>query len=510
MKAEVSGEIILIIAVLLSVSMLLLQVQQLANYQIAVSKEAMTKSIAKDIVSIIDGMGSVTGNITYNYEPPKMWYSLNITDGFVFAKGKDGGISSVSYTYDCVIPNSIENEAEIIIKKMDGCIYVGTFEKCQTSSDCESGYCWSSEKDKGFICHDECAGHMNYAPDSDACCPGKGWDQVTSLCYDEAGCSGYRSQCNSTIGCCLGLSCVNAIGASNQGHCCMKGWKWNGTDCERPPITYGILIIPINWDNKLNYGAAADHIGNYYLERLPLADCPGQFEVLKADLSTNYGSHWTNGYCDVSDYEHTGLDSCYDNPNDVLSRIAGCGNEYLSSTGMDFDFVVGIDDDDIGVYDSINDLCGSSVGGWSDGLGNTPAVIAEATNIIVASGITTHELGHEFGLMEQYCDCTGTAIENFCTTKNVILNPLKYNLGCGGVADGRCYHGFAKPIAFGISCPEVEGKYDMKSKDINSNPMPNANRTAMSNKILSQQQQGYYSIEEFNIIKGDSRMVCLP
>ncbi|MBN2102238.1 MAG: hypothetical protein JW716_05200 [Candidatus Aenigmarchaeota archaeon] len=509
MKAQVSGEVILVIAVLLSVSLLLVQVQQLANFQIASTKEAMTKSIAKDIAAIIDGMGSVTGNATYIYEPPRMWYSVNITEGFVFARGKDGQTSSIPYTYDCVIPNSIENEREIIIQKTTNCIMVGTFEKCTASADCDSGYCWSTDRES-YICHDECAGHLHYSPDNESCCPGKGWDPVTSLCYDTSACSGSGDECNSTMSCCFGMVCMDATGPSDEGHCCINGWVWNSTSghCQRPPITLGILVIPINWDNNVNYNAVANSIGGYYLERLPLKDCPAQFEILKVDSATNYGSHWTNGYCDVSDHEQTNRPSCYS--SSVLSRIHACANEYSFSTGIDYDFVVGVDDDNIALYNPSQDQCEYNKGGWSDGAGFTLAVIVEATDVIVAGGITTHELGHEFGLMEQYCDCTGTSEESRCSTTDAVLNPLRYSLGCGGVNDGTCYHGFSYPVSPSVQCPFVDGNYDMNSLDAGGNPLPNGNRSAMSNKILDPDnpQQGYYSIDEFNIISQDPRMGC--
>ena len=113
--------------------------------------------------------------------------------------------------------------------------------------------------------------------------------------------------------------------------------------------------------------------------------------------------------------------------------------------------------------------------------------------------------------MEQYCDCTGTSEEGRCATSDAVINPLRYSLGCGGVNDVSCYHGFSNHVTPSVSCPVVDGNYDMKSLDSSSNPIPNANRTTMSNKIMdpSNPQQGYYSIDEFNIISQDPRMRCL-
>lgn len=518
MRGEVTGEIMLVVAVLLSISILFVQVFELANFQITSSKDVMTKSIAKDVVSIIDSTGSVAGNSTIVYEPPRMYYELNVTEGFVFVKGKEGNMASVPFTFDCVMPNNIDNEREIIISKLDGCIYVGTFISCTSTEECEGEYCRGFSRND-YKCQEECAGDLQYAADENSCCPGLGFQEETNICYDASACSVLSGQCSGMTGCCPGLSCVNTTGPSSEGYCCSPGWKWNETtgNCQEPVITYTILIVPIEWQGKLDYADASEFIASYYLERLPLRSCPGQFEYLTADLNTDYGAQWTNGYCDVSSH-NMGEEGCYTD-YDILSTIDTCGDEYRTATGNDFDFVVGIDDDDIAAYDFADSVCKYSVGGWSDGMGGTSAVISEATNRVLAAGITTHELGHEFGLMEQYCDCTGTSEEWRCSTEETVtgpygntrtlLNPLRLSLGCGGVGDSSCWTGFSMPVTSSVSCPVVHGNYDEKNQDNNNDG--ETDRSAMSNRILLQgnAEQGYYSTEEFDVITNDPRMRCL-
>ncbi|NOX71669.1 MAG: hypothetical protein GXO64_03140 [Candidatus Micrarchaeota archaeon] len=511
MKGEVTGEIMLIVAVLLSVSILLLQVYDLANFQIRTSKNSMTKSIAKDIASIIDSMGSVEGNSTMTYKPPKMWYRANVTDGFVYVEGKEGDILSSSFSYNCVLPSIIDDAKEVKIRKNGTCITVGTAKECEATRDCDNMYCWGTEKEN-YRCHDSCAPPMTYAPDVSSCCFGDEWDILTHICHQSMDCSESGSACETSDDCCNGLLCVDENGnTANNGHCCAQGYIWDEDlkSCSRPPITYGIAVIPVNWQGKANFESIANFIGSYYLERLPLDSCPDQFELLLPDLSTKYGNHWSEGYCDLSSVEKAGKTSCYTDAIEVLKIIEECANELSLATGIDYDFVVGIDDDDIAMFDSQNDICKYSVGGWSDGSGGTPAVIGEANNEERTSAIVVHELGHEFGFKEQYCDCTGTAEEGRCTTKNIIPNPLKADLGCGGAGDPNCNTGHSIDVTPSQRCPEVLGNFDMNAIDNNGDGIPDeGKRTAMSNRILYGENDGYYSTDEYNILMNDERLRC--
>jgi len=170
-----------------------------------------------------------------------------------------------------------------------------------------------------------------------------------------------------------------------------------------------VMIIPLNWEGDYNsYIVSADKHANKFLNSVPLKNCPEKFKYLKADKSSDYGNGWDGWICKVS----MPIPNCYIWYS-ALEEIRDCADQYKIKTGEDYDFVVGIGDSDIGVWDG--STCDRSIGGWSDGQGGEPSVVAEDS----FSFITPHELGHEFGLNDEYC----------CNTK-IPPNPITCSPGC--------------------------------------------------------------------------------
>jgi len=305
-------------------------------------------------------------------------------------------------------------------------------------------------------------------------------------------------------------------------------------------VTYKILIIPVDWSSsKQIFDSTAAEINTYYLSKLPLATCPGQYKGIVADLSTNYGNLWTNGHCDAT--AEQAIPGCYtvrdtlNSKGGVLEKITKCGLQYTQATGESWDFVVGIADKDIShigvseVNDPSTDIaysCGQNQGvaGWSAGEG-TLSVIVESLDPLKAAGITTHELGHQYGFGEQYCDCTGI-IDPFtgkdigphvCGTNHPI-NPLRTDRGCGGKGTS-CDIGFSQKLCYGKDGNPHGGEFVYGNRDrlssafYTSSDILAGKRSAMSNLILSDDPTikalaGGYTDDEWNILIQSPKLQC--
>ncbi len=243
-----------------------------------------------------------------------------------------------------------------------------------------------------------------------------------------------------------------------------------------PSIT--ILIIPFDWDGSYqSYSERADEIASYFLERIPLSNCPEEFKYIKVREDEDYSwFYWADWRCRTLG-TRIPFTRCYFG---ALQRIYRCAESYVASEDEEYDFVVGITDNDIALSD-----CNYNVAGWSDGEGHLPSVIAETT----IPGIVAHELGHEFGLKDQYCDCSGTPYANYCGP-TAPISPLRAELGCeAGVGNGCCENYGNGP--YDPACGWCLGNYDrMWSLGIEDQ------RTTMSNLILLG-ETGHYDEYEY-------------
>ncbi|HII14982.1 MAG TPA: M23 family metallopeptidase [Nanoarchaeota archaeon] len=247
-------------------------------------------------------------------------------------------------------------------------------------------------------------------------------------------------------------------------------------------IRLKVLVIPVNWERQLSYLLYANNALEKFLRAIPLEDCPQRFSKMFVDGRTDFGENWYGGSCIV---EHSG--NCLSN---ALETIKKCAEQYRERTGESYDFVVGVDDSNIANYPE----CNFADRGWTNE--KSDAAIVEAQN----AADMLHELGHKFGLRDQYCDCSSTASKAMCGFSSW-PNPLKKELGCGS----SCCIDAVESYPYMEGCRWCSGNLDINAKDTNNDKMLDSGRkTAMSNFIDSDR----YSIDEYLMIKSSPMMQC--
>jgi len=144
-----------------------------------------------------------------------------------------------------------------------------------------------------------------------------------------------------------------------------------------------VIYIPVNWDSGAStYLSAVDAHHDSFVSNIPLASCPTQAfkNILDPDTQnclldcTEYGCLLSDGTC-------------------VMSGLGACATAAGMVWNPNLDRIVGLTDDDISIYNGAS---------CSDALGytymNTDKTILEYEQ----SMVTAHELGHDFGLCDEY------------------------------------------------------------------------------------------------------------
>jgi len=268
-----------------------------------------------------------------------------------------------------------------------------------------------------------------------------------------------------------------------------------------------LLILPINWQGSYqDFLNNATIISQYYLERIPLADCSQKFSAIITD-QIDYSSDWW--------WDNWDGWTCYDPdiqpPNcdvrggpfgdDPITVIRKCAEQFKAKTGNDYDLVAGITDLGVikewnGTGSPIEPNCKDAGGGWSV---NQKVIIAKKD-----MNIMTHELGHEFGLSDQYCDCSGTPQEKYCGP-TVLINPLKIELGCQvGVGNGCCIYTGNGP--YNNSCGICKANFDrfgIDNESDNDTYLDSGNRSVMGSYYPD-----HYDINGYDHIGGVVNFQC--
>lgn len=243
-----------------------------------------------------------------------------------------------------------------------------------------------------------------------------------------------------------------------------------------------VLAIPVNWERKLPYLLYANDALEKFSAASPLNECPQRFRKVFADGITDYGDKWESGSCHVES-----RNSCLVN---ALEAVKSCAEQYKERTGEDYDYALGIEDSNIANYPE----CNFADRGWTSS--NSDAMIVESAN----AADTLHELGHKFGLKDQYCDCSLAGNNDVCGF-NAMPNPLRKELGCG---EKCCVAGGETP-PYMEGCRWCSGNIDMAGRDANEDKMlDSGRRTAMSNFIDSEK----YSIDEYLLMKASVKLQC--
>ncbi len=249
-----------------------------------------------------------------------------------------------------------------------------------------------------------------------------------------------------------------------------------------------IMYIPINWGGSYDeYSNAVDAASKYMLDRLPLSGCSDRFEVIKIPNNANFGS------CKPRTYLST--PSCY--ASNAITDLEGCAESFWDKSKKDYDYVIGLDKNDISQYTGKS--CEKGVAGFT--LEGSKAIIAETSK----PGIPVHELGHKFDLADEYCDCSGTPSADHCG-RDVRINRLSYELGCD--TTGNCCS-VSKQAVYPGCFKWCEGNFDIKAKDTNGDMIPDSGeRSAMSNKILSS-EHGYFDKISLDYLSKQIKLRCV-
>ncbi|MFH1424391.1 MAG: VWA domain-containing protein [archaeon] len=256
-----------------------------------------------------------------------------------------------------------------------------------------------------------------------------------------------------------------------------------------------ILFIPMNWGGSEDeFKKAVDEMGSKYLDRIPLKDCSQYFETITAGFG-DYGADWSeNGYCIDAKVTKT---KCEDKGG-TLKLIERCADQYAKNS-VEYDYVIALIDDDVC---KTRDKGNSNGWAWPS---RSNAIFAESQSPLIVS----HELGHNFGLADQYCDCSGTTSAGHCSSNlKDVKNPIKAELGCDRNG-GCCEINKVQPYSnCNLWC---DGNYDMEWSSGKGN-----DRTVMSNKITQRKwwslmapEQGHYSIAEYEYMENNyDKMRC--
>ena len=131
------------------------------------------------------------------------------------------------------------------------------------------------------------------------------------------------------------------------------------------------MYVPVDWQGALSsFDAAVSSQYNFLINSIPLKACPSKVSILKA-----------SNVCAVN--VPLTLAECNSRVSDILRQIKACAD----AEGKAFNYAVGLTNVDI---------CGDEKG-FTIMHGT---VIGEAPYPMV----TTHELGHEWGLNDEYVD----------------------------------------------------------------------------------------------------------
>ena len=214
---------------------------------------------------------------------------------------------------------------------------------------------------------------------------------------------------------------------------CMENKICDNGTCVVSKIHF--VFVPVNWKSgREKFDSEVKDQLDFFINSVPsLANCSNKIKVSKT-VNCKFA---VNPDGNLSD-----LDKIYD-----------CAKKSYKN----FDFVVGIGDK--GIFNGV-------MKGYTGG-GKTVIFIERGNEIVLA-----HELGHKFGLLDEYCYCPGTGI---CGEEP---NPLKKEYGCDPYNDccwsdfeifgfepfgNRCYLGNYEKYGCKTCCSGNKNKFGGRS-----------------------------------------------
>jgi len=180
-----------------------------------------------------------------------------------------------------------------------------------------------------------------------------------------------------------------------------------------------ILYLPVDWTGTMaSFNSVVDNQISFLVNHIPLKACPDKVKAIRinASCTVNVPTDW---------------DTCYASANRILIAIGDCAK----ATGQKYDYVIGLS--------SVN-LCA--------GRGFTSFT---APYIYLAGDEprkTTHELGHQWGLGDEYYDTCRCFSVQFPQCTHNCLDPV---LGGGdpttGYTSEYCAQGTLCPTQIGVA-----------------------------------------------------------
>jgi len=189
------------------------------------------------------------------------------------------------------------------------------------------------------------------------------------------------------------------------------------TIATEPKIT--ILYLPVDWAGTMAaFNSVVDNQITFLVNHIPLKACPEKIKAIRINTSCNVNvpSDW---------------DTCYANAGRILDAIGDCAK----ASGQKYDYVIGL---------SIVNLCA--------GRGFTSLT---SPYIYLAGDEprkTTHELGHQWGLGDEYYDtCRCFSVQFPQCTHNCLDKELGGGDPITGYTSEYCAQGTLCPDRIGVS-----------------------------------------------------------
>ena len=282
----------------------------------------------------------------------------------------------------------------------------------------------------------------------------------------------------------------------------------------KKPLT--ILFVPVNWKGlHSDYLEAAKDVSYFIRSRIPLDECenPFLYRELFVEEDESFGGRWMGWSCDdpYTDRCESGFRRTlqYITKRTSLDSINACANDYKGKKGVPWDYVVGLVEESVG-------LCGKpEIGGYT--VPGRPVILAKVGDreTGVHRETVAHEIGHKFGLDDQYCDCTGVFDDRFFPKKDLSemcgpkapQSPLRAELGCEPGEGNRCCYRYGEnSLANKPGCAWCFGNLDRFSSE--DSTRESKMRSLMSNRYLEGERDAHYDRYEYEYLKTLPVMQC--
>lgn len=212
---------------------------------------------------------------------------------------------------------------------------------CFNNNDCLSNEICSDNRCEELTC--DCGYAKNHECIGYECCNDSDCPQLYT--------------CDTKLHTCKSPECTNDLDCDDNEVC-------NNGKCEKAKLI--LAYIPVNWDVPIgDFDSEVDSQSNFLIENLPLSKCSERVKIVKIHESCNY--------------QYSDEPSCRD-----LVKIKNCANRWTTV----YDYLIGIDSS-YGAY-------GLTLAGYSCRIGTV--YTKKGSKVVVA-----HELGHEWGLVDEYC-----------------------------------------------------------------------------------------------------------